>query len=198
MRLFLAEHTGHQLLRSSYLPIFFLSHGASVSQASSWGSQAKQTLSGWPVEPALGVRAYRSASKGAIKTKLKQTPWLYSIILYNTDKDRKMEVLEFHWHTDTDLPHITVNLKRHPTISWANADWREGRLWNYNKIFENEKKGKAVLFTFLHCIWFLTSYRYIHAGLIQWEPTLTICEMFKEFPFLWGNYFYKNGALHVH
>lgn len=29
----------------SYLPIF-LSHGASVSQASSWGSQAKQTLSG--------------------------------------------------------------------------------------------------------------------------------------------------------
>lgn len=90
------EHIGHQPLRSSYFPFFFLSHGASVSQASSRGSQAKQTLSGWPVDPALGVRAYRSASKGAIKTKLVQTPGLYSIILYNTETDRKMKVVEFH------------------------------------------------------------------------------------------------------
>lgn len=33
---------------------------------------------------------------------------------------------------------------------------------------------------------------------MQWEPTVTIWEMFKEFPFLRGNYLYKDVALPVH
>lgn len=124
MRLFLAfqELTGHQPQRSSYLPIS-LSHGAPVSlRPALGGSQAEQTLSGSAAEPALGVRAYRSASKGAIKTKPVQTPRLHSIMLYNTETDSKTEVAEFHWHTDTDQADVVVNLKRHPTILWARSD----------------------------------------------------------------------------
>lgn len=132
------------------------------------------------VEPALGVRAYRSASKGAIKTK---TPWLYPIILYNTETDRGKK-------SGSSGISLTHRLARHHSKT-KSTDYRKERMWNYDNVslILKQKSGKAVQFSsvLLHLISHILSL--VHRGLIQWEPTVTIREMFIEFPFLWGNYF---------